>query len=39
MFMQTTFETDLLAPALDWFGRRGWQPFAFQREGNRSWTR
>jgi ATP-dependent Lhr-like helicase len=25
-------ETDLLAPALDWFERRGWQPFAFQRE-------
>lgn len=30
--MQAATETDLLAPALDWFARRGWQPFSFQRE-------
>jgi ATP-dependent helicase Lhr and Lhr-like helicase len=30
--MQAISTTDQLAPALDWFAARGWQPFAFQRE-------
>ena len=30
--MQVATQTDLLTPALDWFERRGWAPFAFQRE-------
>ena len=30
MVLQTN--PDVLAPALDWFEKRGWQPFPFQRE-------
>lgn len=30
--MQVMSPTEGLAPALDWFAQRGWQPFEFQRE-------
>lgn len=29
----------LIRPALDWFGRRGWTPFAYQREAGMAYLR
>ena len=37
--MAVETQLDILAPALDWFARRGWQPFTFQQEVWRAYLR